>query len=103
VNAELGPPPAPSGPPEALPQTPPGPRPWASCKHMSNTGAHGQCRGCRSPWTACGHPLPEGRFACPQPDHRSLGQRFALTHSPLDNPSLRSGLTTLPTGSTTTR
>ena len=58
-------------------------------------------------WTVPGLPLTvdslwtpscEGRFACPQPDHRSLGQRFALTHSPLDNPSLCYGLTTLTTG-----
>jgi len=58
-------------------------------------------------WTVPGLPLTvdrlwtpscEGRFACPQPDHRSLGQRYALTHSPLDNPSLCYGLTTLTTG-----
>ena len=58
-------------------------------------------------WTVPGLPLTVdslwtppygGRFACPQPDHRSLGQRFALTHSPLDNPSLCYGLTTLTTG-----
>ena len=47
-------------------------------------------------------PLGE-RYACPQTDHRSLGQRYALTHSSLDNPPLRFGLPTLTTGSTTTR
>ena len=39
----------------------------------------------------------------PQIDHRSLGQRHALTHSSLDNTSLCFGLTTLTTGSTATR
>lgn len=45
-------------------------------------------------WTS---PIGE-RFACPQPDHRSLGQRYALTTAPWITLGFASGLTTLTTG-----
>ena len=46
-------------------------------------------------WTS---PIGE-RFACPQPDHRSLGQRYALTTAPWITLGFAFGLTTLTTGS----
>ena len=45
-------------------------------------------------WTS---PIGE-RFACPQPDHRSLGQRYALTTAPWITLGFAFGLTTLTTG-----
>ena len=74
----------------------------ATSGRASSVGC-GQCRSCRRPWTACGQRLPGARFACPQADHRHLGQRYASLRvdlSSLDNPSLRYGLTTLTTAST---